>query len=166
MVIKKTTRIFFILLFVFSYNLFSGEEAVEKTEMGAKIKPDSILAKIHPLSTTAIKIPGEYDKGRFMMDGDLLAFEAPEKINFADIKRKLKTNIHLTKYIVCNKQGEIVKKYNMVLMWGYGPLMLKLNAVYSLVLVNLENNYQRKIKMENDSRNKENRKRTSPIQTK
>jgi hypothetical protein len=153
MVIKKATRIFFILLFVFSYNLFSGKEPGEKPEMGTNIKPGSSLAKIHPLSTTVIKIPGEYDKGRFLMDGDMLAFEAPEKVNPADVKRKMKRNIHLTKYIVCNKQGEIIKKYDRVLMWGYGPLMLKLNAVYSVVLVNLENNYQRIINIDVDRLN-------------
>jgi hypothetical protein len=146
MVIKKAARIFFILLFVFSYNWSSGQEPGEKTEIETNIGPGPSLAKIQLLSTTEIKIPGEYDKGRFMMDGDMLAFEAPHEI-------KMKRNMHLTKYIVCNKQGEIIKKYDRVLMWGYGPLMLKLNAVFSLVLVNLENNYQRIISIDVDRLN-------------
>lgn len=147
MMIKRATRIFFILLFVFAANLFSGEETGKQTASGTNIGPGSRLGKIQLLSTTAIKIPGEYVKGRFMMDGDLMAFEAPDKVDIADINRKLRCNVPLTKYIVCNKQGEIVKKYERVLMWGMGPLMLKFNAVYSLVLVNLENNYQRIIKI-------------------
>lgn len=143
MVIKTASQLFFILLFVFSYNLFPGEEP----------GVGSSLEKIQILSNTEIKIPGEYDKGKFVQDGDLLAFEAPEEVNIADINRKLRRDLHLMKYIVCNKQGEIIKKYDRVLMWGYGSLMLKLNAVYSLMLVNLENNYQRIINIDIDRLN-------------
>jgi hypothetical protein len=148
MVIKRANRIFFILLFVFAANLVSGEKPGKQTASVTNIGPDSSLAKIQLLSTTAIKIPGEYEKGRFMMDGDLLAFEAPQVV-----KEIMKPKMHLSKYIVCNKQGEIIKKYDRVLLWGYGPLMLKFNAVYSLVLVNLENNFQRIIKIEIDRLN-------------
>lgn len=153
MLIKTVVRLFIILLFVFGSNLFSGERPEKKTAPGINIGSGTSLAKIQPLSTTAIKIPEEYERGRFMMDGDLLAFEAPEEVDIADINRKLKRGMHLYKYIVCNKQGEIIKKYDRVLMWSYGPFMLKFNAVYSLVLVNLENNYQRIVNIEVDHLN-------------
>jgi hypothetical protein len=153
MMIKTAARIFFILLYVVSYNLFPGEEPGKKTGIETNTGPGPSLGKIQVLSTSALKIPEEYTRGRFLKDGDQLAFEAPEKFDPAAINRNLKRNMRLSKYIVCNKQGEIIKKYDRVLMWGYGPLMLQFNAVYSLVLVNLENNYQRIIKIEVDRLN-------------
>lgn len=137
MMIKTAVRVFFILLLVFFYHLFPDQEPAEKPDTGTTTEPGFSLEKIQVLSNTALKIPGEYDRGRFIMDGDQLAFEAPQKV-----KTNLKSNMHLSKYIVCDKQGKIIKEYDRVLMWDYGSLMLKLNALSSLVLVNLENNYQ------------------------
>jgi hypothetical protein len=136
---KSTSKtIIIILLVFFSYYL----PAQEKIEKKLNTNPGSLLKDIQPLFNKEIKIPEEYNRGGFMIDGDLLYFEAPDE------NVKLKSNFHFSKYIICNKEGEIINKHEKVVLWDHGSLMLKINILNSLLLVNLQNNFQRIINID------------------
>lgn len=124
-------RMFLVLLLFVSFYMAPGEEPVK----GSNIKLNSDLTKIQPVSITPLNIPKEYQTGSYLSNGERIAFRAPDE--------ELNYNFQLYKYIICNKQGEIIKKFDRVLLWEGGALILKLNVVSSLLLINLETGFQR-----------------------
>jgi len=124
-------RIFFVLLLFFSFYIAPGKEPIK----GSNIKLNSGLTKIQPVSITSITIPKEYQSGGYLSNGERIVFRAPDK--------ELNYNFQLSKYIICNKQGGIIKKFDRVLLWEGGDLILKLNEVSSLLLINLETGFQK-----------------------
>jgi hypothetical protein len=133
-------RICLLLLLICSASL-SGEKALKSKEAAKEPVPEqnSILKNIKPATDTIIKIPPEYESG-FYLNKDLLIFGAPDGI-FED-------SIILEKYIICNRQGEVVKEFEKVLFWNGGEYMLKLNAASSLIYINLLTGEQQIIKID------------------
>lgn len=86
------------------------------------------LQKIKIVANTLLNVPAECSTG-FYLDNDLLAFSIADG--------EARDDIPLSKYIVCNRRGEIVREYEKVLFWDGGPLMLKVNALNTLLMINL-----------------------------
>lgn len=105
--------------------------AVQKTPPPAAA-PEPLVAgplqKIKIVANTLLNVPAECSAG-FYLDNDLLAFSIADG--------EARDDIPLSKYIVCNRRGEIVREYEKVLFWDGGPLMLKVNALNTLLLINL-----------------------------
>ncbi len=91
------------------------------------------LQKIKIIANTKLNIPKECTHG-FYLDKDLLVFGIPDG--------EARDEMPLNKYIVCNRRGEVVKEYEKVLFWNGGPYMLKVNALNTLLLINLASGEQ------------------------
>jgi hypothetical protein len=133
-------RILFILLLIGSASI-AGEKIIKSKEAVKEPVPEqsSILKNIKPITDTILNIPEEYERG-FFFNNDLLIFGAPDGI--------FEESVPLEKYIVCNRQGEVLKEYEKVLSWNGGEHMLKMNAGSSLLFVNLLTGDQQIVKID------------------
>jgi len=130
-------RITGLLLFILSSGL-SGDRLpilVKKAEPAPAPAPTTseALQKIRIKANTRLNVPQECTHG-FYFDKDTLVFGVPDG--------EARDEMPLHKYIICNRQGEVVKEYEKVLFWDGGPLMLRVNALNTLLLVNLVTNEQ------------------------
>ncbi|MCU0236612.1 MAG: hypothetical protein MUC72_05940 [Acidobacteria bacterium] len=86
------------------------------------------LQKIKIVANTRLNVPAGCTHG-FFLDNDLLVFAIADG--------EARDEMPLNKYIVCNRRGEVVREYEKVLFWDGGPLMLKVNALNTLLLIDL-----------------------------
>ncbi len=127
-------------IFIFCGLPATGQEYLGKSPVRKPLNFSKNLDKLHIASEMSIKMPKDYDTGRFYMDGELVAFKADDGFLNSDNK--------MSKYIICNREGKKLKELRKVLYWAGGPLVLKLNEVGSLILANLKTKDQRLIKIE------------------
>jgi hypothetical protein len=130
-------RITLLVLYILSTGL-SGELPPNAAKKAAPVPAPAptiseALQKIKIIANTRLDIPKECTHG-FYLDKDLLVFGIPDG--------EARDEMPLHKYIVCNRRGEVVKEYEKVLFWDGGTLMLKVNALNSLLLINLASGEQ------------------------
>jgi len=125
-------RITLLFIFIIFIGLSGDQLPVPKKKAVPAPAPapttSAALQKIKIIANTLLNIPEGCTHG-FYLDNDLLVFGAPDG--------EAREEMPLNKYIVCNRQGEVVKEYEKVLFWNGGPLMLKVNALNTLLLINL-----------------------------
>lgn len=120
---------------------FTAISAQKATIAPETPKPETSgpLQKIKIVANTRLNVPAECTEG-FYLDNDLLVFGVPDG--------EARDEMPLSKYIVCNRRGEVVREYEKVLFWDGGPLMLKVNALNTLLLINLATGDQQIIEID------------------
>jgi len=126
-----------LIIIILSFPLFYGQTS-EKS--GIKGIDGSPLTDINVRAITELTVASEYNNGFFLKDNGLIAFRAPDQQSYK--------NYDLSKFIICDREGKVLKEIRRVVWWGGGPLILKLNALSSLLLVNMETGVQKIVRLD------------------
>lgn len=127
--------IFVTIFSIFCLSLFSSGDSTKQFNTPGAVE----LSKVKPAVVTSLNIPEEYESGQFIRDGKMLAFSAAQESD---------KDISLSKFIFCNRHGEIIETHeNVIRMWG-GDIMLCLNELSSLVMVNLQTKRKKLIRID------------------
>jgi len=120
-------RVILSLWLLVCFSLLCGQKA---TTAATAPKPllSGPLQKVRIVANTLLDVPAECNEG-FYLDNDLMAFAIPDG--------EAREEMPLSRYIVRNRRGETVREYEKVMFWDGGPLMLKVNALNTLLLINL-----------------------------